>query len=191
MAGSDSAGSTAQTAAEPGGGEATGRTLVLLRHAKAVRDPQFADHQRPLTDRGWRDAVAAGQLLRSRGFTADRVLCSTALRAQQTWNGTAQGGGEAAEVLYLEDVYEATLSRLVALVRRQPDTVQRLMVVGHGPGIPDLAEHISDRSSVDVARARMNRKFSTCALATFSCPDSWAALGRSQAQLVAFDIPRG
>lgn len=167
------------------------KTLVLLRHAKAVRGAPFEDHVRPLTDRGWRDAVAAGRLLAARSVVADRVLCSTALRTQQTWNGAAQGGARSREVLYLEGIYAASTSRLTQLVRDQPEEARVLLLVGHAPGLRRLAELLSDRSSIDVERARMNRKFSTCGMASFRFDGFWPELGRTQAELVGFDVPRG
>src|SRR4051794_41904037 len=66
----------------------TGRevgTLVLLRHAKSAWPEGVPDHERPLAGRGRRDAPEAGRWLRQVGLQFDLVLCSTALRARQTW----------------------------------------------------------------------------------------------------------
>ena len=60
--------------------------LVLVRHAKASSDdPRLADAERPLTDRGRRDAAAVGRWLAARDLRPDLVLCSTSLRTRQTW----------------------------------------------------------------------------------------------------------
>src|SRR5260370_40026330 len=58
--------------------------LILLRHAKSAW-PDVPDHERPLAGRGRRAAPTAGRWLREAGFVPDRVLCSTAPRARETW----------------------------------------------------------------------------------------------------------
>src|ERR671921_212111 len=68
------------------------RTLVLVRHAKSSWDLDVDDHERPLSGRGRRDAVAIGQELAKRGIRPDLVLCSTAVRTRETWEEAGRGG---------------------------------------------------------------------------------------------------
>src|SRR5437868_8016943 len=74
----------------------TGRTLLVLRHAKAAGEPGVDDIERPLTGGGRRDASAAGRWLLSRGVTPDWVLCSPARRARETWERVRAALGAAA-----------------------------------------------------------------------------------------------
>ena len=71
------------------------RTLLILRHAKAVRESAGGDRARPLNDRGLANASAVGRWLLAEGLIPDRVLCSTAARTRQTWQQVAASLGEA------------------------------------------------------------------------------------------------
>jgi phosphohistidine phosphatase len=114
------------------------RTLVLFRHAKSAW-PDMADHERPLAPRGRRDAPVMGAWLRDAGLVPDRVLCSTARRARETWQLAEGGLGAAPPVLFERGVYESAAPGLLALIRGTPAAVRTLLVIGHNPTIEDLA----------------------------------------------------
>src|ERR1700744_695336 len=89
------------------------RRLVLLRHAKSDW-PDVADHERPLAKRGRRDAPVVGRWLGASGYTPDAVVCSTALRARQTWELAsaalaAAASGASPVVRYESRVYGVTV----------------------------------------------------------------------------------
>ena len=171
----------------PSGGER--RTLVLLRHAKSAwDDPDLDDHARPLAERGRRDATEAGRLMAERRIRPDLVLCSTSERTRQTWKRAQRAGVRAGEVRFSDQVYEASSYDLLRLVHSVPDEVRTLLVIGHGPGLPDLAERLAVDSTAAPAR-RMRLKFPTSGLAVFAVTVPWAEL--REASLLDFVVPRG
>src|SRR3954454_22112926 len=89
------------------------RTLVLLRHAKAVPPESMPDLERPLTDRGRADAAAAGRYLVAEGIEADLVLCSPAQRTRETWQYAAEAGATTADIWYDRRIYSAGTDELL------------------------------------------------------------------------------
>jgi phosphohistidine phosphatase len=166
-------------------------TLYLMRHAKSSWDEPLPDHERPLSMRGVRSARATGQLLAIRGWRPDLVLCSTAARTRQTWERALATGASAGEVRYLDTIYEAGTAHLLELVRQTAEEIGSLMLIGHGPGLPDLAGVLGSRPEPSGAWARMDAKFPTAGLAVLRLPGRWAAAGPGSAELVAFEVPRG
>jgi phosphohistidine phosphatase len=171
------------------------RKLVLLRHAKSAW-PDVPDHERPLARRGQRDAPVMGRWLRTAGHVPDRVLCSTARRARETW-GLAQPALRASPPVSFEDrVYGASASELLDLIHRAPQAAKTLLIVGHDPGIPELAFMLAEgappgrgavtRSTLD----RMKAKFPTAAIAVLEFTGNWSQLGPGEARLTGFVTPR-
>jgi phosphohistidine phosphatase len=168
-----------------------GHTLYLLRHAKSSWDEPLPDHERPLSSRGIRDARAVGRLLTARDWRADLVLCSTAVRTRQTWQHALAAGAGAGEVRYVDAIYEASTTRLVEQVRQTREDVGSLMLIGHGPGLPALAEWLGRRPEPRDAWARMDAKYPTSGLAVLGIPGQWADTAPGRAVLAAFEVPRG
>lgn len=169
----------------------TDHALYLLRHAKSSWDEPVTDKQRRLASRGLRDAPAAGRLLAARGWVPDLVLCSTAVRTRETWRLASLAGAQAGEVRYLDDIYEAPVGRLLDVVRSAPDDIGALMLVGHGPGLPGLADTLGARPEPRDVWARIDAKFPTSGLAVLRLSGSWADAAPGDAELVAFEVPRG
>jgi phosphohistidine phosphatase len=159
------------------------RTLLILRHAKAVRESAGGDEKRPLNDRGRANASAAGRWLLAEGLIPDRVLCSTARRTRQTWQQVAAELGEAAarsEVSFDRRVYDADATSLLELIRDHPDSVGSLLVVGHNPAVQELAAGLTGKP--DLA-------FPTCALAVTGIRGSWRDAGPAVARARGFWRP--
>lgn len=159
------------------------RRLYLLRHAKSSwKEPELADHDRPLAGRGRRAAKAIARHLREREIVPELVLCSTAKRARETLEGIEPALGRGA--IRVEDgLYGAAPADLLARLHEIAPRVASVMVIGHNPGLEELV-HL-------LARDGFEEKFPTGALATlaFSGP-GWAALDRDTAELVGFVRPR-
>jgi phosphohistidine phosphatase len=111
------------------------RTLLVLRHAKAVQVLGLADHERPLAERGRSDAIATGDYLREQGLLPDLVLCSTSLRTRQTLEGLAID----APVSYERIIYGNDVDDLRTLVQVTGDEVGTLLMIGHNPAFQELA----------------------------------------------------
>ncbi|MCX4776136.1 SixA phosphatase family protein [Streptomyces sp. NBC_01264] len=167
--------------------------LVLLRHSKSAR-PGVADHERPLGPRGLRDAPAAGRWLRDAGCLPTLVICSTARRARETWALAAGQLGAEVPARFDERVYAAEPEELLEVVSEVSDEVKTLLLVGHNPGLEELAVSLA-RKAVAAAEAepieRLSRKFPTSAIAVLSCPASWQELAPGSARLTDFAVPRG
>jgi phosphohistidine phosphatase len=130
------------------------RTLVLLRHGKSGYPDGVDDHDRPLADRGQREAPVAGRLLRrsladhtgrtgADGPAVDLVLVSSARRAQETWLAVAPEMGEVGQVQTQDDLYLATVEDLLDVVHDLPDAAATVLVVGHNDGLEMLAAELS------------------------------------------------
>jgi len=167
------------------------RTLLLLRHAKSAWDQDVDDHSRQLDPRGQRDAEAAGRLLAARNLVPDVVACSTAVRTRETWDRAVSGGARAHQVRYLDEVYEATATDLLTVVHAMPASAATVMLVGHGPGIPDLVDLVAVRREGSDAWEQLDRKYPTAGLAVLTFVGEWTELGEAGAELVAFEVPRG
>ena len=167
------------------------RTLVLLRHAKSSWDTDEPDHERPLAPRGRRDAKAVGRYLVANGLRPDVVLCSTALRTRQTWDQAVKGGAEAGDVRYLDEIYDASVTELVEVLRDAPPDAASLVLLGHAPGIPRLMDYLAIRRSDSSVWDRAEQDFPTSGLAVLELESPWSEVGEAVAELTAFEAPRG
>jgi phosphohistidine phosphatase len=164
--------------------------LVVLRHAKADWPAGVADHDRPLGRRGVRDSAAVGRWLVDNGNVPDLVWCSTAARTRQTWEHVGSQLGTTCEVNFEDQVYDAGVDDLLAVLRQTPKKTGRVLLVGHNPGVQDLVLMLADRASGD-ARALAETKFPTSGLAVLDVAGDWADLGQGRADLATFVVPRG
>src|ERR1700761_5287673 len=114
------------------------RRLLLLRHAKSAW-PDVPDSERPLNDRGRRDAPAMGRWLVSSGYRPDLVLCSTASRTRETWDLLAPGLGTDPPVRFEQRIYEASALSLLHLLRESGNGYRTVMLIGPTPGAADRA----------------------------------------------------
>ncbi len=169
----------------------TPRRLVLLRHAKSSwSDPGLADAERPLAPRGERAAGAIAAQLVKRKLLPDRVLCSTARRTRETWNRIRQVLSQPPEEVFEPDLYLAEPATLLARIQQTPARVGTLLVIGHNPGLQQLAASLV--TTADPALAETIRaKFPTAALCALGFEgEDWAALRHADLQVLAYDTPR-
>lgn len=171
----------------------SGRTLVLVRHAKAEHVQGKPDHARELTPRGRKDARAIGVWLSrpARGLVLDLVLCSTSERTRQTLDAVCAGGGSAKDTRFDERIYNASAASLLDLLREVPDSVNAVLMIGHAPGIPVLATALAhdDSGSTDVID-RLSLGFPTSGLAVLGLEGRWVTLAPESAYLRDFVVPR-
>lgn len=158
------------------------RTLVLLRHGKSDYPAGVSDHDRPLNDRGRRQAALAGEWMGNDGLEVDAVICSTAERTRQTLART----GIDAPTVFTEDIYENTPDNILEAIRSHaPDEATTLLVVGHFPGLPGTAFLLDDAADID--------EFPTSAYAVLTIGVGWDRLGLEvdpAARFTALQIPR-
>ena len=129
----------------------------------------------------------AGQLEGER-IRPDLVLCSPARRTRETLERVEAGFGDPVEVRLDETLYGASEAELLACLRALPDGVDSVMVIGHNPGLEELAVGLACEGA---ELARMREKYPTAALATIDLPATgWSAIERGSGELVAFVRPR-
>lgn len=164
------------------------RRLHLLRHAKSSwKDTTLADHDRPLAGRGRHAAAAMADHLAEHEIVPELVLCSTAVRARETYERieAALGG---APVRFQRRIYAASAGELLALLRTVSGEVRSVLLIGHNPGLEDLALVLARPSA---ERDSLEAKFPTGALATLELTGSrWSELEPGGAALVGFVRPR-
>jgi phosphohistidine phosphatase len=169
------------------------RRLVLLRHAKssweAAETAGLADHDRPLAPRGRRAVAALRGYLERTDSVPDLVLCSTARRAVETWDGIAPAFPPDTPVERTSELYGATAADLLRRLRQLPAAIECALVVGHNPGLEDLATGLAGSGPAELLR-RLQTKFPTGALATLVVPGPWADLRWSTADLTSYVVPR-
>ena len=163
------------------------KRLLLLRHAKSSwDDPSLADRDRPLAPRGHKAAERMADHLRSSVPAVDLVLCSPALRTTETLEHV--GGAFADAEMVIEDgLYGAGDDELLDRLRQVSDDVRGVALIGHNPGIQELATELAGGGE-DLER--MRTKFPTGALAVLAFDGSWATLGPGGARLTSFVTPR-
>lgn len=166
------------------------KTIVLVRHAKSAWGLDVGDHDRPLSGRGKRDAAALGHHLTAQGLVPDAVVCSTAVRARDTWMRALGGGATDVPVRYLERIYEGQAPDLATVLRTTAADVSTVMMIGHAPGVPDLVEYLAVRTK-GRAWKQLDTKFPTSAMAVLRFSGSWGDTGRHRAELLSIDVPRG
>jgi len=166
------------------------RRLLLLRHAKTERaELGEGDRDRKLTARGRADAPVIGAYLARHGLVPQLVLLSPVTRAEETWALIAPTFTKAPRVVKDERIYNANPEALIALIRQVRDA-QALLVVGHNPGLHDLAVRLI--ASGDIAtRERVNEKLPTSGLVVIDLSiDDWSRLHPDSGRLERFVTPR-
>lgn len=129
------------------------RRLLLLRHAKSSwSQPGTADFDRPLNDRGRSAAVQMGNKLRSEAVSVDLIFASTAQRVCETLDGLLPAWGWVGSVIWEKQLYLATPERLMTQLTALDADWSTVMVVGHNPGLSELAMHLA-KTSFDMPTA--------------------------------------
>jgi phosphohistidine phosphatase len=161
--------------------------LFLLRHAKSSwDDPSIPDHDRPLNKRGRRAAERMGEHLRAEGPGPDLVLCSSSRRTRETLERLGLG---AVDVSIEDGLYGASKSQLLERIRTLDEGVGSALVIGHNPGLWDLATALTGADRGHDA-ARLREKFPTGAVSVFEVDGGWDGLGQGTARLTAFTAPQ-
>src|SRR5262245_50553530 len=149
------------------------KKLLVLRHAKAeLESASGRDFDRPLAERGRRDAAEVGRQMVERGLRADAVIASPAMRVVETLAALAEGYG-AIDASFDERIYNASPETLLDVVRNADGDAQTLLLVGHNPGLQLLL--------LDLTSGRIGENFPTAALAAVDLAVTrWAEVGKAE-----------
>jgi phosphohistidine phosphatase len=159
------------------------KTLFLIRHAKSSWDnTALPDKDRPLGDRGKRDAPKMGKRLQERDVKPDLILSSPAIRALTTAEIIAKKLDYKLKDIVVDDrLYGGEADDLLNVIHKLGDNLERVMLFGHNPELTELAHHLSS----EIAR------MPTCAVAEFTFgTKSWSKIGKTKPARVALDYPK-
>lgn len=167
------------------------RRLLILRHAKAERSrPGERDHDRRLNPRGREDAPRLGTYIARHGLVPDRVVVSPSARTRETWQLAAETMAGKLSAVYDERIYEATPQALLTVIKETDARVRTLLMIGHNPGLHELAALLIATGDVDT-RQRLAEGLPTSGLAVIDFAlDSWSKLHHQAGRLERFIVPR-
>ena len=159
------------------------KRLLILRHAKSSwADTSQDDWQRPLNERGRRDAPRVGEWLRERSVMPDIIITSDAVRARTTAQAVAEAAGYSREIVTAPSLYHAKPEDVLNVLNDVHDEMHTVLIVGHNPGLEDLVLQLT----------RLHYGLATAALVELAVPiDSWSELdGTTAASIVETWQPR-
>lgn len=157
------------------------RTLVVVRHAKSDWGTGTSDHERPLNERGRRDAPALGRWLAANVPAIDLAVCSTAARARQTWRLAAAQLPAPPPTRHDARVYGATPDALMSVLDELADVVGTAALIGHNPGLSELVHAVSGQAV----------ELRTSAVTVLEWDGTWADVWGRRATPAAHATPRG
>jgi len=153
--------------------------LHLLRHAKSSWTEDVEDRERKLNRRGREEAERVGADLPGAIGPLDLVLCSTARRTRETAALVLAGFAPAPRTVFEEGLYLAGAAALLDRLSRLDEAEGSVMVIGHNPGLHELALALATPDSPGYA-ALSGGKFPTAVRASFAVAGAWSALGRAR-----------
>jgi phosphohistidine phosphatase len=162
--------------------------LLLLRHARAAwAEPGMRDFDRPLDSAGQADADAVGSVMVSAGYIPDRVICSSARRARETWDAVSKRLAGRIEVIFTDQLYITDATGYVNFIRDN-GAAASLLIVGHNPMIEDVCFGLAANGAESATNARSSG-FPACGLAVIGFPGGLAGVAPSSGYLDAFHTP--
>jgi phosphohistidine phosphatase len=168
------------------------RRLVLLRHAKSDWPPGVPDEDRPLAERGVRDATAVGELLAGdQDLLPDLVLYSSARRTRETWTLASRAWDTPPPSLEEPELYGADADELIGIVGDLDQGVQTVVLVGHEPTMSTAAARLAGPRSSTEDLERLKEKFPTSGLAVLRFDSDWSGVAPGAGVLERFEVARG
>lgn len=167
------------------------RRLLLFRHAKAEQsEPGMEDRARKLMERGSKDAAKVGAYMASHGLIPDQVITSPSSRTLETWKSAATAFRSPPGAAVVERLYDATAQSILASIKDAVPGTHTLLVVGHNPGLHDLAVMLIASGDVQ-ARERLREKLPTSGLVIIDFAfDDWGKLHPQCGRLERFVTPK-
>ena len=158
------------------------KKLFLIRHAKSSwSDETLSDFERPLSKRGKRNIPLMASILKEKEVLPDCILSSPALRAKKTAKLLAKGIGFTHPILYDKTLYEGDKEEIHEAIISMDESCNTLFVVGHNPGLNDLAKHY----------AGFSQNIVTCGIVEIAFEvQTWKEIVPKAAKLLSFEFPK-
>ncbi|RZS96604.1 SixA phosphatase family protein [Cecembia calidifontis] len=159
------------------------KKLVLIRHAKSSWDDPFLnDHERPLAERGLRDAPRMAQRLKKKEIFPDAIISSDAARAKSTALIFAENLHFPKEkIKFTETLYMASASNILNEIKKSKKDIKTLFVFGHNPGFNDLIDKLGGDIDNLPTTGEFGFKFDV---------DDWEEISKKNAKVWFFDYPK-
>ena len=161
------------------------RTLVLIRHAKSNwNNPLLSDYNRPLNERGHRDAPEMGRRLATRGLKPDLIIASTARRAAETARAIAVSVDyPESAIQWVDELYHCVPAVFSEVLAGIDNRIKSVFLVAHNPGISEFSHRL--------APALPGTEVPTCATVgiTFKAPE-WGTITKEETKLLFYDTPK-
>lgn len=156
--------------------------LYLLRHAKSSwRDLAIDDFDRPLNNRGLKDAPLMGQMLSKKNIIVDSVISSPAKRAIDTAKIITNNLGYTKNIILDKNIYDASLNTLLSTIRNFDDNLKKIMLIGHNPGLTDLSNYLTKYFIENIP---------TCGVVALEFDKSWKDINPKDGNIIFFEYPK-
>lgn len=163
------------------------RELILWRHAKSDwSQPELKDIERPLAERGRRNAKKMAHWIQQQSLQPDLILCSPAKRAQQTLKRLCKDCKT--QVQTLDQLYMAEVNILCQTLAEVHPNTQSVMLIGHNPGLEGFIRYL--QGSSDLHQPQSVKLFPTAAVARFVLPANWNKLKAGAGKLISITRPK-
>lgn len=159
------------------------KRLYLIRHAKSSwKDAGLKDYERPLNNRGKRDAPFMGQLLKKKNINPDLLITSHAVRAVSTCKIILSVLDINPDKLFIDNrLYEASYGDILSVLKEVDESVSTLFVFGHNPGLTVFHNFICDKYIDNIP---------TCGITEYEYVGKWKELAANICKLISFDYPK-
>ena len=162
------------------------RELLVMRHGKSDWSTSLPDFDRPLAERGERDARRMAEWLVENDLEPDHILTSTAVRAATTAQAVIDAFGVTDDRVHARDsLYLANAWTWLNALEEAPQG--RVLLCGHNPGLDDLVEYLS---ADPVPLTYDGKLMTTAAIARLAFDEEWSGIGRASGQLLDLIRPR-
>jgi phosphohistidine phosphatase len=159
------------------------KTLYLTRHAKSSwTNPRLTDFDRPLNNRGKRDAPLMGKVLKDKKIKTDFIISSPAKRTKKTAIAIAEKiGYPEKKILFNEELYEASSNTLIKVIKKIDEKYDSVMIFAHNPGLTLLNNHISNNYIDNIP---------TCGIVALQLDNKWSELDKNTCKFLFFEYPK-
>lgn len=159
------------------------KTLYLTRHAKSSwTNPRLTDFDRPLSNRGKRDAPFMGEVLNDKKIKLDLIISSPAKRTKKTAiEISAKIGYPEKWIQFIEELYEASSNTLIKVVKKIDEKYDSVMIFAHNPGLTLLNNHISNNYIDNIP---------TCGIVALQLDNKWSELDKNTCKFLFFEYPK-
>ncbi len=157
------------------------KKLILMRHAKSSWDLPLSDIQRPLNERGLRNAPEMGRRIKNSGIIPQLIYTSDAVRAYTTAQLVREALNSDIPIQVEPKIYDSTLQTLLRIIENFPEEVDTILMIGHNPTISLLTNYLAGKEV---------GYFATAAMACLKFPGTWQEVSGGTGMLLFFDFPK-